>query len=242
MSEKQLYEEQDKVLRLVFSAREKLFGDTELILGGGTALARFYLKHRVSYDLDFFLATSFSPEILQKRLATTVGLELKDVAMVPRGMFASQLHGYVPMTNGDSLKISFVEDVYSGAFPLNEVGDAIMTETIEGLYHRKVRTLTGSGMGTDEAGQLTNKGARQTARDLFDLYVLGQTTEPLAQFVRKINESGANVPEEALDRGIRMVPWKDLMVDFDRNVERLGAYKGIKLYDMKRYFDEQLIF
>ncbi|GAH78476.1 unnamed protein product, partial [marine sediment metagenome] len=39
---------QDKVLKLL----EGKMGD--FYLAGGTALSRFYFKHRVSYDLDFF--------------------------------------------------------------------------------------------------------------------------------------------------------------------------------------------
>jgi predicted nucleotidyltransferase component of viral defense system len=61
-----LYEAQNQVLDLIFSHGEELFGRNAetLILAGRTALSRGYLNHRISYDLDFFLADPFSTEAL----------------------------------------------------------------------------------------------------------------------------------------------------------------------------------
>ncbi|MEK7680250.1 MAG: nucleotidyl transferase AbiEii/AbiGii toxin family protein [Deltaproteobacteria bacterium] len=40
-----------------------------MILIGGTALARCYLQHRASYDLDFFVNARFDPLMIQRRFS-----------------------------------------------------------------------------------------------------------------------------------------------------------------------------
>jgi len=82
-------------------------------------------------------------------------------------------------------------------------------------------------------------GARHTARDLFDLFVLSNEIKPLMEFVRKINERGAAVPEALLLSGLGKVRWWELMDEFDIT-EKTDKYVGIKAFDIKRYFDEVL--
>ena len=75
-----LYKAQDELLEMIFPHLEKI-GIPDAILAGGTALARYYLKHRVSYDLDFFTKEFSRPKIesIISELAKTVGrkIELK---------------------------------------------------------------------------------------------------------------------------------------------------------------------
>lgn len=61
-----LYKAQNTILGKVFSNLAQI-GIPNCILAGGTALSRYYLHHRVSYDLDFFVGGSFSPENYQSR-------------------------------------------------------------------------------------------------------------------------------------------------------------------------------
>jgi len=234
MTFKQLYKRQDKILKKIFDNKETIFPGAQLILAGGTALARCYLQHRASYDLDFFVNTRFDPDIIQRRLSG-VGLPLQMVRIVNDPMFAAQLYGTAD-ADGEPLNVSIVEDVYSGMFPRKTIA-GIRTETVEGLYHRKIRTITGSGAGTiSSTGRTAHAGARHTARDLFDLYVLSNEIRPFMEFVRAINKHGAAVPEALLISGLRKIRWMELMDEFGM-LQMAERYAGIKTFDIKRYFD-----
>lgn len=202
----------------VFSNAAKL-GVQDLILGGGTALARFYLHHRVSYDLDFFVSGGFSPEKFSIALGR-IGVNLNDIQIEAGGQFAHQLHGYADV-EGSIVKISFVEDVYAGMWPKKTFGNVI-TEEMGGLYHRKLRTISGSGYGQN------TQGARQTARDLVDAYVLNQQVQPIQEFIAESNRHGANFPADAFCANLLGMPWFDLMDEFD-GLELLAPYSGTQL-------------
>ena len=160
------------------------------------------------------------------------------IEIVNDPMFAVQLHGMADV-DGEPLRVSIVEDIYTGMFPLRNAG-AIRTETVEGLYHRKLRTISGAGGGViSPTGRTVHAGARETARDLFDLYVLSREVKPLMEFVRDINEHGAAVPEALLISGLGKVCWTDLMDEFEM-IEKAEKYAEVKAFDIKRYFDEVL--
>jgi len=237
MAYMQLYKQQDKILKKVFNAEKDLFPGARVILVGGTALARCYLQHRASYDLDFFVNARFDPVVVQRRLFNA-RVKLQMVETVNTPMFAAELHGMADV-DGEPLRISIVEDIYADMFPVKTVG-GIRTEAVEGLYHRKIRTVTGSGDGVaSSTGRTVQAGARQTARDLFDLYVLSKEIRPLLEFVREINRHGAGVPEALLVSGLRKVRWMELLDEFEM-LEVEERYAGIKAFDIKRYFDEVL--
>ena len=181
----------------------------DLMLCGGTALARAYLHHRISYDLDFFVDGQFDPDRLAVALGK-LGVKLDGVQIESGGCFVHQLVGFSPL--GDvRLKVSFIEDSYAGMFPRMSMpfGQAsFMTESIEGLYHRKLRTVSGSGNGD----KLTD--GRQAARDLFDLFMLDRMVHKIPIFVQEINQNGANFPAKALVAGLAAMPWIDMMDEF----------------------------
>jgi len=184
--------------------------------------------------LDFFVNAKFDPVVIQRRLSGA-GIPLRMVEIVNDPMYVVQLHGMTDVDH-EPLRVSIVEDIYADMFPIKTV-DKIRTETIEGLYHRKLRTITGSEVGaTSSTGRTTHEGARQTARDLFDLYVLSSEIKPLMKFVKEINKQGAGVPEALLISGFRNIRWKELMDEFEM-LQVADRYKGIKAYDIKRYFD-----
>lgn len=237
MTFKHLYRRQDKILKKIFDKEKVIFPSARVILVGGTALARCYLQHRASYDLDFFVNVRFDPIVIQRRLSE-VGAPLKMVEFVNKPMFAAELHG-VTDVDGESLRVSIVEDIYADMFPVKTVG-RIRTEALDGLYHRKLRTITGSGEGVaSSTGRTVQAGAKQTARDLFDLYVLSNEIKPLLEFVRENNRHGAGVPEALLISGLRKVRWMELMDEFEM-LEAAQRYAGIKAFDIKLYFDEAL--
>lgn len=214
----ELYRAQDALLDKVFSNLSQI-GIPNCILAGGTALARYYLHHRVSYDLDFFVDGSFSPEKLSIALGR-IGITLDDVHFESSGELVHQLHGYAKI-DGSIVKVSFVEDVYAGMWTQKVFGNVI-TEEIGGLYHRKLRTISGSGYGKNTTG------SRQTARDLFDAYVLSGKVQPIHCFIDESNQHGANFPKDAFSANILSMPWIDLMDEFD-GLELLPSYLGLTL-------------
>ena len=226
-----IFKAQDTILDKVFSNLVQL-AIPNCILAGGTALARFYLHHRVSYDLDFFVGGNLSPEKLSLALGR-IGVNLSDVQLESGGVFAHQLHGYANVDES-IVKISFVEDVYEGMWPKKNFGN-VVTEEIGGLYHRKLRTISGSGYGKN------TRGARQTARDLFDVYVLSKEVQPLHDFLNEANQHGANYPQDAFCANILTMPWFDLLDEFE-GLELLSPYLGLSLIgDIKPLLVEEVM-
>lgn len=206
-----------------------------IILCGSTALARGYLHHRVSYDLDFFVDGQFDPERLSVQLGK-LGINLEDVQIEDGGKLVHQLLGYVSI--GDiRLKVSFIEDSYAGMFSNNQmpIGDAkFAVKSIEGLYHRKLRTVFGSSNS-----DLPTDG-RQAARDLFDLLMLDQMIEPIPTFVKMINQHGANFTVKAFLAGLASMPWITMMdefeqIDFDKSNQYLTEIKPADMMPTVRY-------
>jgi len=173
-------------------------------LCGGTALSRCWLGHRVSYDLDFFLPEGFNAQ----KMATTLknaGISFETRDIVDDLRKANQLHGYITHQR-QQLKVSFLEDAYFNVYPAVEekFGNlTVRTEKIAGLYHRKLRTVAGSGSGGDAF-----EGGRQKARDLFDLYVLSEAFMPIKPFMESLPYP---FPSAAFDNGLANMPWFQLM-------------------------------
>ncbi len=228
-----LYLAQEDIWQKVFK-NEALLGLSDTLLCGGTALARFHLHHRVSYDLDFFTPTRFDPEALLIKLGA-IGIQIKEPVLENRPDYCRQLTGLVNNSSYEPVKIEFIEDIYQGMFDTINLGLA-KTEVLDGLYHRKLRTV--SGVFT-KSGDI--KGSRQTARDTFDLYVLSKSVEPLSHFVTRINNHGANVSIEGLCRGILSMPWLDLMIDFDE-LETLEPWTNCHMPEVKRMLEKQSLY
>ena len=212
-----LYQAQEQFLLKMGNIKPLGF---KLILCGGTALARVYLHHRVSYDLDFFVDGQFDPERLAVQLGQ-LGNNLEDIQLEVGGRFVHQLVGYTQIAEV-RLKISFIEDGYAGMFPsgVMPIGQAnFMIESVEGLYHRKLRTVSGSG----NANAATD--GRQAARDLFDLWMLDRMIQPMPAFVKAINQQGANFPQKAFLAGLASMPWIAMMDEFEQmDIDQTNPY------------------
>ncbi|MDP2759915.1 MAG: nucleotidyl transferase AbiEii/AbiGii toxin family protein [Sideroxyarcus sp.] len=177
-------------------------GMTNYKLCGGTALARCWLEHRVSYDLDLFFPEGFDARTMSAAIKRA-GINLQVTDMVDDPKKANQLHGYID--DGELLKVSFVEDAYYDIYPaiIRSLGGVnVATEDIAGLYHRKLRTVSGNGSGD------TVEGGRQKARDVFDLYVLSKTHMPLLEFMDTVPYS---FPKIAFFEGLAAMPWFELI-------------------------------
>ncbi|KXW56530.1 nucleotidyl transferase AbiEii/AbiGii toxin family protein [Ferrovum sp. PN-J185] len=226
-----LYKAQDELLDTIFPSLEKL-GIPDAILAGGTALARYYLKHRVSYDLDFFVGYAFNPEKLAVELGK-IGVRLEGVDAQSDGKWARQLHANA-MVGEQMIKVSFIEDLYADIWPRKQFG-LVVTEEIGGLYHRKLRTISGTGYGKEV------QGARQTARDLFDVYVLNGQIESVEKFLAHANAHGANFPIDALCANTFSMPWIDLINEFE-NLVFLPPFENLSLIgDVKPALVEQAL-
>lgn len=208
MKKELLYPLQEGILAKLQAMGDEQFNAAKLC--GGTALSRCWLEHRLSYDLDFFLPHGFRAAEMGTALKRSgIVFETKDIVDDPRK--ANQLHGYA-IHNGQSLRLSFVEDAYFGTFPAVEraFGDLIVrTEEIPGLYHRKLRTVAGHGQ---EEMEDSFAGGRQKARDLFDLYVLSSTFMPIREFMESLPYP---FPSGSFDNGLASMPWFDLMDELE---------------------------
>ena len=185
-------------------------------LCGGTALSRFYLRHRLSYDLDFFVpeGLQFDASALADSIASKV--RIRGLEMTHDGVKADQLHFFVPLPDRPGIKMSFVEDMYARTFPPRPSGLALggvelQTESVEGLYHRKLRTV----VGWARSDALMPIGGRQTARDMFDLFVLSQSVMPLLPFVESLPYA---FPLEAFASGIAAMPWFDIAEELAQTI------------------------
>lgn len=203
-----LYNAQDEFLKLLGNIPAIQTVGGEVILCGGTALARQYLDHRISYDLDFFVSNRFNPNKMLTILGAN-GIQLRDI-QIENDIYVSQCLGFWSF-QGQKVKISFIEDSFPDMFkltPIKFTNTLIRTEELNGLYHRKLRTITGVSQGD------VPQGGRQMARDLFDLYVLDMKL-PIPQFIEVINENGANFPVKAFSSGLGAMQWLDLVTEFE---------------------------
>jgi hypothetical protein len=202
MANEGIYPLQDAVLGRLQSMNDPQLAVAKLC--GGTALSRCWLGHRVSFDLDFFLPEGFKAGALAVAMKKS-GIDFQTRDIVDDLKKANQLHGYVSHAGG-RLKVSFVEDAYFKLFPAVEKifgSGVVRTEEIPGLYHRKLRTVAGHGAEGDSFA-----GGRQTARDVFDLYVLSQVFKPLAEFMASLPYA---FPAMAFNNGLASMPWYDLV-------------------------------
>jgi predicted nucleotidyltransferase component of viral defense system len=146
---RRLYQLQDRIL---LALKEVL---SSFYLTGGTALGRFYLNHRFSEDLDFFVNRSdtFRSEVknIEKVLQNKFSL-LKNQSIV----FDDYVRFYIEDEN-ISLKIEFVNDIaYRCGVPKSYK---------YGLIDTPLNIL---------ANKLTTVVGRDEPKDVFDICVLAQ--------------------------------------------------------------------
>ena len=90
-----------------------------------------------------------------------------------------------------------------------------------------------------QAGHALGQGHRQTARDLFDLYVLDIEKEPIEKFILRINENGAGFPVDIFRQNLAAISWLD-MIDECEMLEVLPPFEKVAAMDLKRHFDDVL--
>lgn len=188
----------------------------QIKLCGGTALSRFHLRHRISFDLDFFVpeGVGFNAQILADKVSSKI--KIQGLEVTHDSIKADQIHFFVPISGGNPIKVSFVEDMYSSTFPivpsgLSVGGIDIQTESVQGLYHRKLRTVVGWAKNDAQMPS----GGRQTARDMFDLFVLSQEVMPLKPFIESLPYA---FPIDAFTGGVALMPWFDISEELEQTI------------------------
>ncbi|PZP90915.1 MAG: hypothetical protein DI587_37110 [Variovorax paradoxus] len=227
---------QDRAAALVLPALDKNL-ISSLKLCGGTALSRFYLNHRLSYDLDFFVPSGvgFDAQDLANRISKLI--KISSLELTHDTVKADQLHFMIMADERTPIKISFVEDMYSHVYPLEPRGlsigsTVIATEPVEGLYYRKLRTVVGWADSHSEFPQ----GGRQTARDMFDLYVLSHSVMPLRQFIEGVPDA---FPISAFENGLANMPWFDIAPELSETVAApaWNSGKDVEVLQKRLYED-----
>jgi predicted nucleotidyltransferase component of viral defense system len=172
---------QSRVLR-VFAAIDK----HSFALAGGTALERYYFKHRFSRDLDFFTKRFDLTEI--ERITGIISREL-NCQISKDAEFFTDLHAQVIfyMLKCEDmerpLKIDFVEDVVSSSPRIITFKD-LPVYAAEEIYYQKIFTIAGTHEATDITGRSIFTG-RNKARDAVDLYYLSRKIKPLHLYLKE---------------------------------------------------------
>jgi hypothetical protein len=180
--DKRIAEAQNRVLR-VFAEEAVGFA-----LAGGTALERYYLHHRFSWDLDFFSPVYDEAEI--ERLTTAfkkrVDPRLKLQAELTAGGRARVRFYSMPVRGASRpLKIDFVEDVLTRT-PKVRRFEGVRVYDVDCLYRHKVAAIAGVHRELDEVGRTVQEG-RNEPRDVFDLYMLSTKVAPLHRILADLS-------------------------------------------------------
>ena len=172
-----VFEYQDNVLQAV---KDEL---APFYLAGGTALAKFYLQHRDSYDLDFF-SQQYSMEKVQTLsglIEKTTGKKMKLLQQSMREGFAKIAIYDLELGKKESLKIDFVQDVLALHGPLKRV-NGVDVLSLDDIYLRKIHAISGTLPEMDKVGVRHFLGGRTEAKDFYDVYLLSSTYRRLSRF------------------------------------------------------------
>lgn len=229
-----------QIIKLRDDALKSLNGKVnDFLLGGGTALSLFYLRHRESFDLDFF--TKDFSERRVKEIISVIEDSLKVKIMLKGGLTskksAKMLRCYVQTNDkksldidGDknSLKIDFLEDVYYYIPSYNTVIEGIPILSQENIYLRKIYASCGTLETQDNTGRKKFVGGRQEAKDLFDLYFLSKDFMRLSKFVA----------EYCPDEKEKIIIWHH---SYQRKEMKLGiseliTNKEVDFHNIERHF------
>lgn len=178
----------DSAIRSAQKEILKIFSKTPggFALAGGTALELFYLHHRFSVDLDFFSPAYNFSEIERLVAAFQKGCH-RDARLESELQAAgrARVRFYTMPVKGARrpLKIDFVEDVLFKN-PVIRRREGVRVYSAENIYLQKIAAISGTRPVLDEVGREVSEG-RGEARDVFDLFGLSKSVQPLHQFLPK---------------------------------------------------------
>ncbi len=189
---------------LDFICEERYFTD-RYYLAGGTALAEFYLKHRISEDLDFFTEEQKVDTVAITRFFEKNKNKLKIRTFETRkvlGLFSL----FFNFEDGEKLKVDF--NYYP--FPLIEKGTKYKNLKIESIYDiavDKVHTVV----------------LNPRARDFIDIYFI--IKEKGYSFKDLIDKAKFNWHISAVELGARFLEAAELK-DYPRMIKKLTTKFG----------------
>lgn len=182
--------EKDRVLNYQDTVLKSLsYKIDDFYLAGGTALSLFYFHHRVSIDLDFFTPL-FSYKRINKIVSYLKSQLKKEIRLSAQSLESNKtkmLVYYIYFTQRNTLKIDFVEDVFT-LIREPKIVNGIKILSLEDIYLRKIYALIGVLPALNGVGRRKFVGGRTEAKDFFDLYFLSHTFMPLCQFVDKYGD------------------------------------------------------
>jgi len=156
--ERILSENQQNILNII--SKDKLICDN-FYLTGGTALAEFYLRHRLSEDLDFFAEKEFDV------LGISIFFEkIKKEAKIRKTEYHQSFNRnlfFLDLADGDKVKIEFTYFPFERIDKKKKMGDLYIDSLLD-IAVNKVFTIYQS----------------PRSRDFIDLYLILQEDKDLA--------------------------------------------------------------
>ena len=180
-------------------SKEKILGEN-FYLTGGTALAEFYLRHRLSEDLDFFSEKEFAPEaiyVLLKKIQKKIGLK----------------------------KIDFQQSFNRNLFFLSIGKDIIKTEFTYFPFPRITQHVTKKGLQIDSLLDIAvNKVftiyQKPRSRDFIDLYFIFQKEKWSFEDLIKKTKIKFDWHVDPIQMGSRLTKATELK-DFPKMIKKL---------------------
>jgi predicted nucleotidyltransferase component of viral defense system len=219
---------QDKILGILAGEIDDFY------LLGGTALAKYYLHHRLSEDLDFF-TQNFDYRLIQaikELLSAAVKKPLEVIReRVKAGKMVRLCIYYVPLGKNHGMKIDFVEDIVKPVKEFQRI-NGINVMSLEDIYLRKIHAVTGTQPQIDLTGRKTHFG-RQEAKDFYDLYFLSHTFRNLSDFALKYCDSNQL---EGLIYWFRTYSRQEIK----EGLMDLMTFKKFDFYQMERHFKKEI--
>lgn len=153
-----LSQNQENLLAII--SKDKLICDN-FYLTGGTALAEFYLKHRLSEDLDFFSENEFEPQ------GISVFLEkIKKVGNIEKVEFQQSFNRnlfFLDLADGDKIKTEFTYFPFPRIEKKEKIGNLYVDSLLD-IAVNKIFTIY----------------QKPRSRDFIDLYFILQKNEDLS--------------------------------------------------------------
>lgn len=207
MEQEILKDWQKKATEFVASTKEL----NDFYLTGGTALAAFYLQHRISDDLDFFSYSEFDPIFIHK-----ISSELKNVLVASQMRF-SRLYDrfqFFYQLNDEETKIEFSKYPFRQLNPVNTI-NGLRVDSEEDIASNKLMTILD----------------RFDPKDFVDLYFLLQKYK--LQEIKNKAEKKFNLKIQALLLGSELSKV--------RRIEVLPKMlKPLTIEELKDFFSEQI--
>jgi len=153
-----LSKNQQNILRII--SKEKLICDN-FYLTGGTALAEFYLQHRLSEDLDFFSENEFDPQSISVFFE-----KIKKEAKIIKAEFQQSFNRnlfFLDLADGDKIKMEFTYFPFERIDKKKKMGELHIDSLLD-IAVNKVFTIY----------------QKPRSRDFIDLYFILQKDKDLS--------------------------------------------------------------